>query len=64
MNPVLSKIEYRLEVLQFQIETYSQGFLQGMWEDGKIAQRQEEMQFLNELKQLIGGMENESTCGL
>ncbi|SDZ36270.1 hypothetical protein SAMN05444416_1394, partial [Thermoactinomyces sp. DSM 45892] len=31
MNPVLSKIEYRLEVLQFQIETHSHGFLQGMW---------------------------------
>ncbi|SFX65895.1 hypothetical protein SAMN04487866_1165 [Thermoactinomyces sp. DSM 45891] len=51
MNPVLSKIDYRLEVLQFQIETHSQGFLQGMWEDGKAAQMKEERQFLKELKQ-------------
>ncbi|TCP61238.1 hypothetical protein [Baia soyae] len=48
---LLNKIEYRLEVLQFQIETHSQGFLQGMWEDGKIAQMKEELQFLKELKQ-------------
>ncbi|SFX52719.1 hypothetical protein SAMN04487866_11089 [Thermoactinomyces sp. DSM 45891] len=53
MNHVLSKIEYRLEVLQFQVETHSMGFLQGMWEDGKIAQMKEELQFLKELKQQI-----------